>query len=42
MPTGAARLTPVNWLPPAASPSARRLTGTAIGSVLIGTPRASW
>ncbi|CKQ04459.1 Uncharacterised protein [Mycobacterium tuberculosis] len=42
VPTGAARLTPVNWLPPAASPSARRLTGTAIGSVLIGTPRASW
>ena len=41
VPMGAARLTPVNRLPPALSASARRLTGTAIGSVAIGTPSAS-
>ena len=42
VPTGAARLTPAKRLPPAGSASDRRLTGTAIGSVLIGTPSASW
>ena len=42
VPSGAAKLTPVNRLPPAVSASARRLTGTAIGSVLIGTPSAWW
>jgi hypothetical protein len=42
VPSGAARLTPVNRLPPAVSASARRFTGTVIGSVLIGTPRTSW
>jgi hypothetical protein len=42
VPIGAARLTPVKRLPPAGSESARRLTGTAIGSVATGTPSASW
>ena len=41
-PIGAARLTPANRLPPAGSASARRLTGTAIGRLLTGTPSASW
>jgi hypothetical protein len=39
VPMGAARLTPVNRLPPAGSDSARRFTGTAMGSVATGTPR---
>ena len=41
-PIGAARLTPANRFPPAGSLSDRRLTGTAIGKVSIGTPIASW
>ena len=41
-PIGAARFTPANRLPPAGSASARRFTGTAIGRLLTGNPRASW
>ena len=41
VPTGAARFTPANRLPPAGSESDRRFTGTAMGSVAIGTPSAS-